>query len=197
MTISRREFMLAIPATAWTGLALVRTAGAQSQVQTFNGPMADAQDVYRPVKLEPKPGAMPSMTPLERDDLEHRIKCQCGCVLDVFTCRTTDFSCSVSPAMHSDVLALVEGGYNAPEILAAFQSVYGERVLMAPVKSGFNLLGYTMPFIVLGTGAVIVAALIKRWKSRAPAAAAFVPDAELSATREELARLDAAVRNDA
>lgn len=197
MTISRRDFMLGIPATAWTGLALVRTTGAQSQVQTFNGPMADAQEVYRPVKLAPKAGASPSMTPLERDDLEHKIKCQCGCVLDVFTCRTTDFSCSVSPAMHGDVLALVEGGYDAPEILAAFQSVYGERVLMAPVKSGFNLLGYTMPFIVLGTGAVVVAALIRRWRSRAPGAVEIVPDAEVSATREELARLDAAVRRDA
>lgn len=197
MSISRREFMLGIPATAWTGLAFIRTAGAQSGTQTFNGPMANAQEVYRPVRLEPKPGAPPSMTPLERDDLEHKIKCQCGCVLDVFTCRTTDFSCSVSPAMHSDVLALVEGGYDAPEILAAFQSVYGERVLMAPVKSGFNLLGYTMPFIVVGTGAVVVAALIKRWKSRTPEAAAFIADPELSATSEELARLDAAVRSDA
>jgi cytochrome c-type biogenesis protein CcmH/NrfF len=93
------------------------------------------------------------------------------------------------------VLALVDGGYTEPEILSAFQSVYGERVLMAPVKSGFNLLGYTMPFIVLGTGAVVVAALIKRWKSRAPATV-FTPQPEMTATTEELARLDAAVRSD-
>jgi cytochrome c-type biogenesis protein CcmH len=158
--------------------------------------MAAAQEVYRPVKLAPKPGAAPSMTQLERDDLEHRIKCQCGCVLDVFTCRTTDFSCTVSPAMHGDVLALVEGGYDGPEILAAFQSTYGERVLMAPVKSGFNLLGYAMPFIALGTGAVVVAAVLRKLKSRPPEPViAAVP--ELSATREELARLDAAIRKDA
>jgi cytochrome c-type biogenesis protein CcmH/NrfF len=98
--------------------------------------------------------------------------------------------------MHKDVLALVEGGYDAPEILAAFQSVYGERVLMAPVKSGFNLLGYTMPFIVLGAGALVVAALMRRWKSRTPEAAAFLPDPEMSATSEELARLDTAVRSE-
>lgn len=183
MTISRREFFIRIPAVA--------------QLQEFNGPMAAAQEVYRPVKLEPKVGARASMTPLERDDLEHRIKCQCGCVLDVFTCRTTDFSCSVSPAMHSDVLALVEGGYTEPEILAAFQSVYGERVLMAPVKSGFNLLGYAMPFIVLGAGAVLVATVMRRWRRvRAPESVAITAP-ELSATSEELARLDAAVRNDA
>ncbi len=181
MTISRREFLVRIPAVA--------------QLQEFNGPMAAAQEVYRPVKLDPKPGARASMTPLDRDDLEHQIKCQCGCVLDVFTCRTTDFSCSVSPAMHRDVLALVDGGYTAPEIMGAFQSVYGERVLMAPVKSGFNLLGYTMPFIALGAGAVVVAALLRRSRSRAPATT-LVPMPEASATSEELARLDHAVRRD-
>jgi cytochrome c-type biogenesis protein CcmH len=136
------------------------------------------------------------MTDAQRDDLEHQIHCQCGCNLDVYTCRTTDFSCSVSPAMHTDVMGLVAGGHTAPEILAAFRSVYGERVLMAPVRSGFNLVGYTMPFIALGTGAVVVAALIKRWKSRAPIVTTVRP-VDVDATAGELAELDAAVRRDA
>ena len=123
-------------------LVLVRRLHAQT-TQTFSGPME--QDSYRPVKLAAKAGASPSMTDAQRDDLEHSIKCQCGCPLDIYTCRTTDFSCSVSPAMHGDVMSLVSGGYGAREILAAFQSVYGERVLMSPVKSGFNWLGYTLP----------------------------------------------------
>ena len=198
MTVSRREFMLGIPAIAWTGLATVaRTAVSQTPAQTFSGPMSSAEDVYREVKLPPKPGASPSMTQLERDDLENRLKCQCGgCKLDVFTCRTTDFACTVSPAMHRDVLGLVEGGHDEQEILAAFQSVYGERVLMAPVKSGFNLLGYAMPFLALGGGAIVVAAVLRRLKSRPPEPAVFVAP-ELSATREELARLDAAIKKDA
>ena len=191
MTVSRRAFLLGAP------MALVPLRAVWAQLQEFNGPMAEAQDVYRPVTLRAKPGAAPSMTQLERDDLENRLKCQCGgCKLDVFTCRTTDFACSVSPAMHRDVLALVEGGYDEPEILAAFQSVYGERVLMAPVKSGFNLLGYAMPFLALGTGAIVVAAVLRRLKSRSPEPAVVgVPN--LSATGEELARLDAAIRKDA
>lgn len=155
--------------------------------------MAEAGEVYRPVKLEPKPNARPSMTQIERDALEHQIKCQCGCVLDIFTCRTTDFTCSVSPAMHGDVLALVDGGYTAPEILNAFQSTYGERVLMAPVKSGFNLLGYTMPFLALGAGAIAVAAVLRRLKSRAPEP---ILAPTVAATTDELARLDQAVRRD-
>lgn len=223
MTISRRDFLLGIPALGLSAAAFPHKIVA-AQLQEFNGPMADARDVYRLVKLEAKPNARPSMTPLQRDDLEHQIKCQCGCVLDVFTCRTTDFSCSVSPAMHSDVLALVEGGYNAPEILGAFQAVYGERVLMAPPRRGFNLLGYTLPFVAIAAGALLIPALLRRWKTsdlatphgttgpgRGTAESTDLatprgttgPEPEtagsslVTATNEELARLHAAVRRDA
>lgn len=193
LLLSRRKFLSVAP-IALTGFASSQARG-QSQ-QPFNGPMAAAQEVYRPVKLQPKPNARASMTPQQRDDLEHHVKCQCGCVLDIFTCRTTDFSCTVSPAMHGDVLALVEGGYDGPEIMAAFQSVYGERVLMAPVKSGFNLLGWTMPFIAVGTGTIVLVALLRRWRSRAPVEAPVTLPVISSATSEELARLEQAVRRD-
>src|SRR5438477_1589303 len=194
--LTRREFVLAMPAIGLVGAALPRTLLSAQAVQTFNGPMADANDVYRPVTLPAKPNAQAPMTDAQRDDLEHQIHCQCGCNLDVYTCRTTDFACSVSPAMHADVMGLVAGGYGAKEILAAFKAVYGEKVLMAPTKSGFNLVGYTMPFIALGAGAVVVSALLKRWKSRTPGTAA-VPVSHIDATDSELAALDAAVRRDA
>ena len=32
--------------------------------------------------------------------IETRLACNCGCTLDVFTCRTTDFSCTYSPKLH-------------------------------------------------------------------------------------------------
>jgi cytochrome c-type biogenesis protein CcmH len=197
VSVSRRQFVFAIPALGLAAAAFPRKiSAAQAATQTFNGPMLDANEVYRAVTLPSKPGSQPSMTEDQRNDLEHQIHCQCGCNLDVYTCRTTDFSCSVSPAMHADVMGLVAGGHTAPEILAAFRSVYGEKVLMAPLRSGFNLVGYTMPFVALGTGAVVVAALIKRWKSRAPIVAAVRPD-HVDATDGELAALDAAVRRDA
>lgn len=193
--LTRRSFLLAIPALGLGAAAFPRRIrAAQVAVQTFNGPMADAGEVYRPVTLPAKPGARPSMTNAQRDDLEHQIHCQCGCNLDVYTCRTTDFACSVSPAMHSDVMGLVAGGHSAQEILAAFKAIYGEKVLMAPVRSGFNLLGYTVPFIALGTGAVVVAVLMRRWKRTA--AVSTVPASHVDATEGELAALDAAVRRD-
>ena len=156
------------------------------------------QSASRPVRLPPKPGARVVVSADERDALEHRLRCQCGCTLDVYTCRTTDFSCQVSPSMHRDVMSLVSGGYSAQEIIEAFVGVYGERVLMAPRASGFNLLGWVAPFAALGGGAILVAVLLRTWRRPAPAtplapgASARSPDA----SKDELARLEAAVRDD-
>ena len=174
-------------------IAIVPRLRAQNVTQTFSGPME--QDAYRPVKLAAKPNARSSMSDKARDDLEHSIKCQCGCPLDVYTCRTTDFSCSVSPAMHADVMSLVSGGYGASEILAAFKSVYGERVLMSPVKSGFNWLGYTLPSIAIAGGALFVAVLLRRWRSPAVTTEPVIAE-RVDATDEELKKLADAVRSE-
>lgn len=192
MTVSRRGFLRELAGAGLLPLLAARGLPAQT-VQAFSGPME--QDAYRSVKLGAKPNARPSMTDAGRDDLEHSIKCQCGCPLDVYTCRTTDFSCAVSPAMHEDVMSLVSGGYGAREILAAFESVYGERVLMAPNKSGFNWLGYGLPFIALGAGALFVAVVLRRWRSPAPRASSGSPP-DIDATDDELKRISAAVRTE-
>ena len=155
------------------------------------------QGAAQTVRLPPKQGATASMSNDERDALEHRIRCQCGCTLDVFTCRTTDFSCQVSPAMHRDVMALVAGGYTANEILDAFTKVYGDRALMAPPKVGFNVVGYVLPGTAVAIGAVVLAVVIKRWNRMAARSAPVTAGAPLDASADELARLDAAIRDDA
>lgn len=200
MTTTRREFLLSLGGGVATGLvtlvaggAAARALGAQEETRnTMSGPMN--QTAYLPVKLAPKPNAKPALTELQRNDLEHQLQCQCGCTLDVFTCRTTDFSCSVSPAMHMDVMGLVAGGYEAQEILAAFRKVYGEHVLMAPVREGFNWVGYFAPFGALAAGAAVVYALLRRWTHPEVASPVALPN--VNATPDELARLDDAMRSD-
>lgn len=158
------------------------------------------QNAARTVSLPPKPGAGPSMSDDARDELEHHIRCQCGCTLDVFTCRTTDFSCRVSPAMHRDIMELVKGGHSAQEIIDAFVGAYGERARMAPTKSGFNLLAWFTPGLSVLVGGAVVFVLLRRWKNRAPVPAAsttaMTAAPGIDATADELARLDAAVRAD-
>ena len=190
---TRREFLAALGAAGAVAILPRSLHAMQENTGAANVPME--QDAYRQVRRPSKPDAVASMTDEQRDDLEHRIKCQCGCVLDVFTCRTTDFSCGVSPAMHRDVISLVNGGYNAAEIMTAFQSVYGERVLMAPLKQGFNWVGYIMPFAAIIGGGTVVATLIRKW-GRRQSAVVPVPAGSVDATPDELRALNEAMRDD-
>ena len=196
--IDRRRWLQGLVVAA--GGALVTRAGVAQQptgLQDTSNLFPMDQSAARSVRLAPKPGAIASMTPAERDDLEHRIRCQCGCTLDVYTCRTTDFSCQVSPAMHRDIMALVAGGHDADEILDAFVDVYGERALMAPTTEGFNMLAWILPGTAVAVGAVVVGTIIRRWRRAGVAATASAgAPVPVQASAEELARLEAAIRND-
>jgi cytochrome c-type biogenesis protein CcmH len=190
--LTRRE--LIVGAAGVSAALAARSLGGQQQ-PAFT-PMN--QDAYRPVLRDPKPDATPSMTPLERDALERQLKCQCTCILDVYTCRTTDFTCPVSPAMHRDVMRLVAGGYTAQEIKDAFVANYGEVALTAPVKQGFNWAGYFAPAVVMATGGVILTMMLRRWSTRATANATVRSDLPrpVEATDDEMARLKRALRDE-
>jgi cytochrome c-type biogenesis protein CcmH len=205
----RREFLLRAAATSGGLLFGARTLAAQ-QGTTATAPEQQSsgtsnlfdmnQGAAKRVVRPPKAGARVKLTDDERDAVEHRIRCQCGCTLDVYVCRTTDFSCQVSPAMHRDVIALVEGGHSAQEIIDAFVDTYGEVALMAPKREGFNWAGYLVPFGALAAGGAAVVTVLRRMQRRAAlvAAPAGVPNAGAPSlgTADELARLDAAIRRD-
>ena len=135
--------------------------------------------------------------PLDNEEfikaVEHRLHCTCGCNLDVYTCRTTDFSCGTSPRLHREVVALHESGMAAQEIIDTFVAKYGESILMAPKPEGFNLAGYLVPgVVILIGGAILALRLSRRARAVAPAAAPAAA-APVVATAEELERLRAAL----
>lgn len=190
MMATRREFLGALGTAA---VAIVAGgAGAQDARELPGATMAG--DGYIPVRRPPKAVPGRTLEPHERDAVERMISCPCPCTLDVFTCRTS-MPCGFSPRLHADVVSLANGGYSGDEILAAFEQAYGEKILMAPHRQGFNWVGWIAPFAAMGAGGVAVAALIRRWGQRAAEhrSAAPVP---IEASADELARLDAAVRGE-
>ena len=187
---TRREFVAALGAgLAATGTRrLFAQQGAETPGATMEG------DGYVPVRRLPRPAAAKRLTPLERDAVERMISCPCPCTLDVFTCRTS-MPCGFLPRLHADVVQLVNGGYSADEILAAFEQAYGEKILMAPHKQGFNWVGWIAPFAAVGGGALVAGTLIRKWGRRA-AEHRTAPPVPIEASADELARLEAAVRGD-
>ncbi|MEP6571347.1 MAG: cytochrome c-type biogenesis protein CcmH [Gemmatimonadota bacterium] len=188
--VGRRGFFLGA-ASLLTAAALAAQQAEPTRAEPLagQGPNGSLRDPYaagRPVD--------PS-TAQDNDEnikaIEHRIKCPCPCGLDVYTCRTTDFVCTYSPAAHREVLALLDQGKTAKEVEDAFVAKYGERALMAPVPHGFNLAGYLLPgTAILGAGAIMAMLLRRRAAVAAemPAAMASGPAAP-AATSAELERL--------
>lgn len=126
-------------------------------------------------------------------DVEGKIRCTCGCNLSVYTCRTTDFTCTTSPAMHQRVIELVEQGKSAQQILDAFVAQYGESVLMAPPREGFNILGYVVPGILISlVGGALAWIMVRKTRVRlAEAGGASGAEPQPSLPADEAARLKA------
>lgn len=192
----RRGFLRAVLGAAAVPLA----AGMRSAAGQGPGPLAGrgATGSLRDPSAAGPPRARTE--PGEDGDaikaIELRLHCTCGCNLDVYTCRTTDFSCSYSPRMHREVLALAREGKTAQQILDAFVAEYGESVLMAPKPEGFNLMGYLVPGGAVALGAAVLAFVIGRRERRrslalaaASGAGAGPARAQVAATPEELERL--------
>ena len=139
--------------------------------------------------------------------VEHRLQCTCGCTLDIYTCRTTDFTCTYSPSLHRDVLALQAEGKTADEIVAAFVAKYGEKILMAPKPEGFNIAGYVVPgLVILVVGGLMFLVLQRRTRMRTTGAGPVAgspppsesvmaaPPAGVAASPDELERLNRELR---
>lgn len=179
--LSRRGFLAAAAAAV----------GAAIQDTTAAGRVFDPTRAGRP------------MTPITAADndpgiqaIEKQLKCSCGCGLDIYTCRTTDFNCTYSPGLHKQVMALAQQGKTAQEIIDAFIGQYGQQVLMAPPKRGFNLAGYFVPSLAILIAGGFLVRVLRRWtresETAAVAVAAETPDAspaELERLRRELNKL--------
>jgi cytochrome c-type biogenesis protein CcmH len=133
---------------------------------------AAGDPLYRPDVVQERAVATASDNDPAVKGVERRLKCTCGCNLDIYTCRTTDFTCSYSPQLHQEVLALHAAGKNPDEIVTAFVAKYGEQVLMAPIPQGFNLAGYLVPGVAVTlAGATIAFFLLRRSRRLAEMAA--------------------------
>ncbi len=206
---SRRQFLTSagsVAVVAAGSLLLARTARAQDaaipQAATAPGGEQMTADSYKPVVRPAKQNAVKQMDDKQLEAFERNLACPCPCTLDIYTCRTTDFNCGISPAVHGDIQRLVDGGYSADEIMAAMTQTYGDFILMQPRKQGFNLLAWFAPFAAIAFGAVAIGALLRGWRRNADVAAAqraaepVKLDTHVEATPDELARLQAALREE-
>jgi len=181
---SRREFLASVVVGLVTVLPPYRPAAQDSLPGT--GPSGRLWDPSRAGRPLPPVAAADNDAAIQA--IEKQIHCTCGCNLDVYTCRTTDFTCTVSPAMHQRVVVLAKQGKTGQQILDQFVRENGVAILMAPPKRGFNWLGYLLPSVLIVATGTVLTIVLRRWILAAPAQSPS-PPASPPATPAELERL--------
>jgi cytochrome c-type biogenesis protein CcmH len=98
-------------------------------------------------------------------EIAQGLTCTCGCNMLVSACEGT-MECGAAANIKDQIVAKLDTGQTKEEIIAFFVNRYGEQILAAPTKRGFNLTAWILPFVAVlfGIGAVYV--LLKSWASR-------------------------------
>jgi cytochrome c-type biogenesis protein CcmH len=93
-------------------------------------------------------------------DLENQLMCKCddkcGKVLINCTCSTADKNRKIFTKM-------LESGLTVDQIVQQQIEKYGETVLSAPTKNGFNLTAWVIPFGAIMIGGVGIRKLVNGW----------------------------------
>jgi cytochrome c-type biogenesis protein CcmH len=156
--------------------AMVHTAAALEHQAMGHLPLANVRPDAPDPSMVPLPEPREVQAGPELRRVLESILCQCGCNLTAYACEGS-MPCDVSAQMRTDAERMFASGMDADGAIAAFAADYGEGVLAAPTKSGFNLMAWVLPFLVLGGGGLVVAFAVRGWRPK--------PDAATSAPKPQ------------
>jgi len=91
-------------------------------------------------------------------DVAKEFICNCGCQKMLDAC---EMSCGQQ--LRGLIKEKIAAGWGKPKIMNYLVTQYGEKVLAAPTKKGFNLTAWVMPPVALALGAVFVYLVVKKW----------------------------------
>jgi cytochrome c-type biogenesis protein CcmH len=130
--------------------------------------------------------AQPPATPAN-DETAHQIASELRCVV-CQNLSVADSPSEMAAQMRAIVRERLAAGDSPEQVREYFVARYGEWILLAPRRRGFNLLVWGFPIAAVVVGFVAVAFLLRRW-TRRPAPAPPRIDAAMSERiRRELER---------
>lgn len=113
--------------------------------------------------------ALVTLFPIRADaathsDVAKQLVCQCGCTQILNSCNHS--TCMVREVMNTAISQQLADGQSEAQIIQFFVDQYGEQVLAAPPKRGFNLVAWILPFAVILVGGGVIYFAIRRWVKR-------------------------------
>jgi|SRR5688572_17677031 cytochrome c-type biogenesis protein CcmH len=129
-----------------------------------------------------------------QSQIEEALTCQCGCGLTVHSCNHVQ--CPSGIPLKAEIAEQLATGKAHAEVLAHFSTKYGEKILSAPTTTGFNLVAWVTPFVVVLVAALLIVVASRRWRralvaTAPPTAPIPIDEARRARLNAELDRFDA------
>ncbi len=109
------------------------------------------------------------------DRIGHKLMCTCGCSEILLECN--HMGCPNSPGLIADLKNQIAAGTPDSNIFKSFADKYGPTVLASPMRGGFDLVAWIVPFAVLALGVVASVWLVRHWHDRQLQETALAGDA--------------------
>jgi cytochrome c-type biogenesis protein CcmH len=109
------------------------------------------------------------------ETIASQLICLCGCGKLLNVCEM-----DTARQMRSVISEKLEAGWNTKRIISYMTETYGERVLAAPTKRGFNLTAWVTPFAFILAGGAVIVLVVGTWtQARAARVSAGIGGATL------------------
>ncbi len=92
------------------------------------------------------------------DDVASHLICLCGCNKLLNVCEM-----DTAQQMKAIISEKLAGGWDKRKIIEYMTATYGEQVLAAPTKRGFNLTAWITPFGLILLGSVVLWVVLAAW----------------------------------
>jgi cytochrome c-type biogenesis protein CcmH len=129
-------------------------------------------------------------------DVADKLMCLCGCNAVLSECPHQDCGWGIPEKQY--ITEQLAAGQSEEDLIQYYAQKFGDQVLAAPSKSGFNMTAWVVPFAILILGAGGLYFLVRMWavKRREDAANGALSAAVVAGLPEDQARrLDDELRN--
>ena len=110
------------------------------------------------------PAAAQSAKPVS-EDVVHEVAAQLRCVV-CQNLSVADSPSEMAGQMRAIIRERLAAGESPAEVQRFFVERYGEWILLAPPRRGFNLLVWLIPIVAVAVGLAATVALVWRWTHR-------------------------------
>lgn len=130
------------------------------------------------------------VSPLEASSVEEQVR-QIAAELRCPVCQNLSVADSPSPManqMRDLIRERLEAGESPAAIRAYFVERYGEWILLAPKREGFNMLVWVLPFLGMAGGVGGLVLILRRWVRRPKESSSAIDPAYVERVRQEIAQ---------